>query len=65
MKNHFSHKGLFGVQKKCFMAIPILSDYKSIDYRRSGSPFVYIIFQSSSARELDQKNDFGKTFWVY
>ena len=26
MKNHFSHKGLFGSQTKCFMAIPILSD---------------------------------------
>ena len=28
MKNHFSHKGLFGSQTKCFMAIPILSDYR-------------------------------------
>ena len=27
MKNNFSHKGLFGSQKKCFMAIPILNDY--------------------------------------
>ena len=27
MKNHFSHKGLFGSQTKYFMAIPILSDY--------------------------------------
>ena len=38
MKNHFSHKGLFGSQTKCFIAISILSDYKSIDYRSSGSP---------------------------
>ena len=26
MKNHFTHKGLFGSQTKCFMANPILSD---------------------------------------
>ena len=29
MKNHFSHKGLFGSQTNCFMAHPILSDYLS------------------------------------
>ena len=28
LKNHFSHKGLFGSQTNCFMANPSLSDYK-------------------------------------
>ena len=30
MKNHFSHKGLFGSQTNCFMAHPILSDIKTL-----------------------------------